>query len=336
MANSFEFLVSSHDTVDTSGVSDLLECVNQEAARKKRLSPEVTLWAQQELTAAQAPWDAYGEDGKQATQSFLAGANSLKKLTDFHDACARIAGATVYNFEGVKDVLRTSNGTPISQTMHLVYVPWKQLYDTITGNGPIPDKWLAHMRTQQTRAVEEYGYGVLMDQLRAGSVLYRVPRRAKSKDAPGWTDAKGYLERRMAEDGEWGAVLAQNTDDAGVIGPDWQMSFDQPSGEPLRTSKAVSELRGLGIHDFDVTGLGVFEMTAIMLAHQGTPPTMVLPTYRVQDQQVFSMTELLPANLNPVTLTVPKVRAQDRVIHWGTHHGESELAVDAHMRLCMV
>lgn len=336
MTSSREFSVNLHNTADAIPIEGLLERANQDPAIKGRLSPEVALWAHQELTAAQESWDAYGEEGKRASQSFLSGPNSLAKLGYFYEAHARIAGATAYNFEGIEDALRTPKGTHIAETMHLVYVPWKQLLDTLTGDGPIPDRWLMQMRAEQGYTNQEYGYGVLMDQLRAGSIAYRAPVRHELDDVSGWINAEGYLRKRIEEDGEWGVVLAQTTADAGVTGPDWQTSFEQPSGEPLRMSKVAGELRGMAVGGADVSGLGVFEMTAITLAHRHTSPAMVLPLYRTEDQQVFSMTEFLPANRNPLNLTVPKVRAQDMVFHWGTHHGEGELAADAQMRLCVV
>jgi hypothetical protein len=144
----------------------------------------------------------------------------------------------------------TPEGFNLGETMHLVVMPWQVLRDNVGSNF---DTWVNQMRgIQNTAQSDDYINDSLLSAIAENQPLYRaqdVPERLITPTE--------YLDRKIAQDGAWGVMLLQTSDQAGlkriVEGPEDMRSPD------AMTNNGVGHFEVAGIK---VDNLGIFEWLA--------------------------------------------------------------------------
>jgi hypothetical protein len=151
----------------------------------------------------------------------------------------------------------SSGGVNIGETMHLVAVPWKIMKDNL---GSL-DVWLNGMRVAQgIEKPDEFNSDLLFDITTYNDWLYLNP-----KDNGEYLKATEYLDQRIAEDGDWGIILAQTSSMAGL------KSLIRPEG--FTNTRTPDEMAGkLTVAGQRVDGMGIFEYIALTL--QEDPKTI--------------------------------------------------------------
>jgi hypothetical protein len=152
----------------------------------------------------------------------------------------------------------TPEGTPIGETMRLTLVPWGAFRRNLAG---IADM-VKEMRDRQSLTTnDDYLNDELFRALTDWTKLYRSPLKSiTSQQADSMVTAGEYLDERIAQDGDWGVILTQVSNDAGV--------------ESLR-GKSPDELTSDGngtlyVEGVEVDGMGIFEWLATTLNHDPT------------------------------------------------------------------
>jgi hypothetical protein len=154
----------------------------------------------------------------------------------------------------------TPEDRPIAESMKLVMIPWQAFRANLND---IPG-WLAKLRSKQgITTQEDFLNSHINDAIAEGKEFYRDPdpqtlrgRTGRLRGVKRWISAKEYLDKRIAADGSWGAMIVQASDEAGL--KDW---IGKSPNDLTEDGEAQIEVAG---HDVD--GLGIFEWLSLTLA----------------------------------------------------------------------
>jgi len=146
----------------------------------------------------------------------------------------------------------TPEGINVGETMHLVAVPWRIMRHNLVDGF---DSWVKLMRHHQGIKEPDYINDELLSCIKSDSnrKLYKNPLKIGE-----YLTAKEYLDQKIAEDGNWGIILAQTSNEAGIK----SLVKGSPEG---RTPDALTQ-NGSGlfyIGEQAIYGLGIFEWLAL-------------------------------------------------------------------------
>ncbi len=174
-------------------------------------------------------------------------------LQRLYEARQAIINSTELNPEGLN----------IGETMKPVLVPWRAIKENLDR---FPE-WVKEMRQAQgILDKDDFFSKDLLVVIQEGKKMYRNPEANSSTPIESqWLTATEYLDQRIEVDGDWGIILAQTSDDAGlksiVEGPESERSPD------AMTKNGTDHAR---VGGQDVDGLGIFEWLALTLQEDPT------------------------------------------------------------------
>ncbi|MDO8591806.1 MAG: hypothetical protein Q7R60_02710 [bacterium] len=169
--------------------------------------PEATRrWAVEELIAARYPWERYrvhvANLPTPPSQIGELNPNFGRTITRLHEAWSQfITGSE-----------ETPGKESLGEAMHLVLIPWEDFRSHI-GLGHFQE-WLKGLRTTQGVAseTEDYINEALIVAIEMNKPMYRDP----DNPAGELLTPKAYLDKKIAQDGPWGIMLMQTSDQAGA------------------------------------------------------------------------------------------------------------------------
>lgn len=232
---------ASAEAVATAGIAAAVgNALSQARPDTLSMAAEVQAWAKPELEAATDKWRLYsgvlaGNFDKNYIQG-LANPNFGATINRLHEAqlALNASGET------------TPAGERVGETMHLVAVPWKAFKEAIDN---LP-QWVSQMRRAQSINEDDYINDDLLEAIKSDKPIY------KSWDNPGVTyTAREYLDYKISQDGPWGTVLIQTSDEAGV--DNWK---GQSPDELTHQGTWTPELEGK-----PVGSMGIFEWLAVTM-----------------------------------------------------------------------
>ena len=144
----------------------------------------------------------------------------------------------------------TPEGLNLGETMHLVVMPWQVIRDNVGSNF---GAWVNQMRgIQNTVQSSDNVNDRLLSAITENQPLYRAQDDPKRSITP-----TEYLDRKIAQDGAWGIMLIQTSDQAGL-----KRIVEGPVD--MRSSDAMTNN---GVGHFEIAGikadnLGIFEWLA--------------------------------------------------------------------------
>jgi hypothetical protein len=252
---------TSAEAVAASGIAAAVDEVLQQQEQEPdiELSAEARQWAEQELSGnfddgALGTWRKY--DSLFSVQApgdldtlIRDNPNMATKLGRLHEAKLAITAAA--------DV--TPEGLNVGETMHLTVVPWAAFKSNLER---LPE-WVKTLRDVQGIAeVDDFINDAFIAGLKDNTELYRNPIAphfftTNNTAAPDWLSARDYLDERIAEDGPWGVLLTQTSQQAGLQN---------------LIGKSPDDLTDKGQKRFEIAGhkvdsLGVFEWLAMTFQH---------------------------------------------------------------------
>ena len=239
--------------VATAGLAAAIgNTISQSQPTAEWESPVVEQWAESELSTATLGWRRY-------FSSPMATVERPNLMTSHVATLNRLYNAQQALLESGEKTTRS--GYSIGQVMHLTLVPWQQLSDNLD---QLPE-WIKSLREYQGGSFDnDYFHTDLLEQLQNDTPIYRNPKAANQNLAgnstePQWLSARQYLTQRLEEDGPWGIVLIQNTEDAGI-----SSLADKSPDDLTAQGNGHFEIAGQ-----QVDGLGVFEYLALTMQHDG-------------------------------------------------------------------
>lgn len=154
-------------------------------------------------------------------------------------------------YEAKQSLISSNDMTPeslsLGETMHLALIPWQEMRNHL---GDF-DQWIKTLRDSQGIATnDDYINEHLLGAIKSNQPFYRDPENPTRLLTP-----TQYLDKKIAEDGAWGVMLAQTSQAAGIERIKGQ-SPDQMTGD----GSQHLELTG---HNIDA--MGVFEWIALTL-----------------------------------------------------------------------
>jgi hypothetical protein len=203
-------------------------------------SPNIDPTLPEEVRDAIGAWDRYGTE---------IGRKSVPKRIDYLVGARKDLGAQL-----------TPEDRPIAESMKLVLIPWLAFKNNLND---IPD-FIQKLRTIQGIATSaDYINPTITKAITDGQELYRNPvpqttrnRFGRPKPEKPWISAEEYLDKRIAMDGAWGAMMVQASNEAGLK--------DLLGKSPDNLTGNGETRFGLSGHEVD--GLGIFEWLALTLA----------------------------------------------------------------------
>lgn len=229
-----------------------LEAVVQEQLKpqipERELANEIYEWAGPQLKDALSKWDVYDGPGSvPATHDLLARKNpnfatTMKRLYEAQQALEESGLLTPENLKA-------------AETMRLVLVPWKMIAEDLLSGDP-KRFWdtLKSTRSAQGITKEDYIHDLLKKAIDEGQSIYRDP------DDPSKLLSCGeYLQKKIAQDGDWGIILAQTSNQAGLEMLKGQ-SPDLMTGNGKKRIGVNGEQGGVA-HPLD--SMGIFEWLAL-------------------------------------------------------------------------
>src|SRR3990167_10936851 len=131
--------------------------------------------------------------------------------------------------------------------MHLAIIPWQEMRNHLADF----DQWVDALRTTQgVTSNGDYINENLLGAIKSDQPLYRDPASPFQLLSP-----SQYLDRKIAEDGPWGVMLAQTSPQAGIDRLKGQ-SPDQLTENGTRHLEIAGQM---------VDSMGVFEWIALTL-----------------------------------------------------------------------
>lgn len=232
---------ASAEALGAAGIAAAVgNALNQGKPNTLSMAAEVQAWAKPELEAASDKWRAYS--------GVLAGnfdKNYIEGLANPN------FGATINRLYEAQRALNssaetTSSGERVGETMRLVAVPWKAFKEALDD---LPG-CVNQMRRAQGINEDDYINDNLLAAINSDEPMY------KSWDNPGvMYTAREYLDYKISQDGSWGIVLMQTSNEAGVDG--WRgQSPDELTGNGTRTPMLEGQ---------PVGSAGIFEWLAVTL-----------------------------------------------------------------------
>ncbi len=204
------------------------------------LAADVQAWAATDFEATnwyQYP-DQYGLDAPTSLQELAAvSPNLAPTLSRLYEAKQSL----VLSNEA------TPEGQNVGETMHLAFIPWQAMRDHLTDF----DQWVKTLRDSQNIATsDDYINDSLLAAIKSNQPLYRDSDRPTQLLTP-----TEYLDKKIAEDGPWGVMLVQTSQEAGIERIKGQ-SPDEMTG---------SGSQHLELADQPIDAMGVFEWIALTM-----------------------------------------------------------------------
>lgn len=216
----------------------------QQTSPEALLSEDIREWTVEQLIPAKDSWARFDSHLDKPIQPLSIVGNQHKS---FGEVMERLYSAKqILNQCGEK----TPEDLPIGETMKLVLIPWQDFRNAID-NGVFED-WLKGVRESQGIDEEDYINEDIIAAIEEQKPFYRHPI------SPGvMITAKEYLHHKIAHDGDWGVMLVQTSEQAGL------QSLLRKSPDEL-TGEGHAELAvGTAGRQCRVDGLGIFEWLAL-------------------------------------------------------------------------
>ena len=236
------------EQVAIAGLASVVgKVINQ--PRNIELAAEVTEWGNSELLNAGASWMKYVA---------VLGSLSLNNSNTLRESHKNL-DATILRLYEVRNLLlqtshETTMGTPIGETMKLVLVPWQHFKDQLANKQLRP--MLRQMRREQQAGQDDVNDAFLSD-IYEGKAIYYDTTMPGSR-----MTASSYLNMKIAQDGPWGVMLAQTSNEAGTE------QFNGKSPDDLTiTAHGHDNLR---LRQERVDQMGIFEWWALTLQEDPT------------------------------------------------------------------
>lgn len=141
----------------------------------------------------------------------------------------------------------TPEGDNIGEAMKLVLIPWQEMRDNLSDF----DGWLKKLRDAQgVGRSDDFFNSDLLAAIKGDKPLYRDPDNPSSLLRP-----SEYLDRKISENGPWGLMLAQASNEAGIESKRGKSPDDM-------TDEGTSRFAVQGCY---VDNMGVFEWIALTL-----------------------------------------------------------------------
>ncbi len=240
---------------------------NAVATSATELAPSTASWARAELDTdfeggACWAWKLY---------ETLPGIHVPSNLEELLDQGTPELAQTVERLHQAREALiasgeTTPDGFNVGETMKLKLVPWQAMRDHI---GDF-DTWVKTLRdTQGVATSDDYFDSTLLEHIKENKLLYRDPNTpmAATTTALPAISVQAYLDRKIEQDGPWGIMLVQTSEEAGLDRL-VQGSEEERSPNALTNSGAGSfEVAGQ-----QADGLGIFEWIALTM--QVDPKTL--------------------------------------------------------------
>ena len=194
------------------GPSPANQLLAPDGSDAESLSAEAASWVRVELDnyfadGALGSWKRYSA---RLSQSVPRTAEELLQVSP------NLANKFESLYRARQDLIASNETTPedlnVGETMKLVLMPWRTLKDNLHR---LP-AWVNELRSMQgLTTLPDYFNDDLLASLRHGTEMYRHP------GLPGMTyrlyiSAETYLDYKLATDGDWGVILAQTSDRAGL------------------------------------------------------------------------------------------------------------------------
>jgi len=205
------------------------------------LSQETLAWAHQDIVPALKSWYKY-----RPSQLVEGVPLTIDQMLESNSHLAE----TLSRLHAVKEYLKathelTPEGKNIGETMHLVLMPWQAIRSNLSDFSG----WMNSMRDQQGTKQQDYINPDLLIYIQNDMKLY-------IRSAPGSIQKPSeYLDDKIKQDGPWGVMLVQTSNEAGL------KSLIGKSPNDL-TNNGAGRLK---FASFDVDSLGIFEWLALTL-----------------------------------------------------------------------
>jgi hypothetical protein len=232
-------------------VSGLESVVEQQLQPRppEALPEEIRQWAVRQLMPANKAWGKF-RTSLEHPAPFQLHVFANQEPHDFGEVIQRLHKAQeILTGSGLK----TPEGLSIGETMKLVLIPWQDFRNQI-GQGTFQD-WVKQFRRAQGINNEDYFNDNLIAAIEMNKPMYRNP------DQPGQIlTPRTYLNKKIEEDGAWGIMLVQTSEQAGlesILGK----SPDELTGDGAANYQ-IADTLGSG-EACSVDALGVFEWLAL-------------------------------------------------------------------------
>ena len=231
-----------------------LEVVVEEQLKPRIVGPEIGReeavaiyeWADPQLKEALNSWRKYGpmsnlipgstEDLGVRNPNFP---HTMKRLYEAYQAL-RESGE------------ETPEGLKVSETMHLALIPWEEIKSNLSNFG----EWVKKYRETQALAPNtDYINDSLLDAIQQDMKLYRDP-----EDPETLLTSSQYLDKKIAQDGPWGVMLVQTSNDAGT----------KDTKDKSPDTLTVEGQQHLQVAGHNVDSMGIFEWLALTFQEDPT------------------------------------------------------------------
>ncbi|MDO8591805.1 MAG: hypothetical protein Q7R60_02705 [bacterium] len=146
----------------------------------------------------------------------------------------------------------TPEGLKVGETMHLVLIPWEEIKNNLSNFG----EWVKkHRETQALELGADYINPSLLDAIQQDMKLYRDPQNPENL-----LTSSEYLDKKIAQDGPWGVMLVQTSNDAGTNGTKGKSPDSLTAGGQEH----------LQVAGHNVDAMGIFEWLALTLQQDPT------------------------------------------------------------------
>ncbi len=208
-------------------------------------SPEAREWVQQEIDQTVEHWRTYSNhDGftLESTDELVSGhlryAQTVQHLWGAREALAQSG-----------EIVPATSDVNIAESMHLVLVPWKGWQEAL---------WRFNTHMEQIRVAQRgevkadsmHDSIVKAAELPRGQSVYRNPDKPTSL-----LNAREYLGRKIEQDGPWGIMLAQTSEDAGI-----KSIAGHSAANLTKEGEAHYTIEGV-----EVDAMGIFEWLSLSL-----------------------------------------------------------------------
>ncbi len=231
---------ASPEDVATSGLAAVVQeaLVKAPVPSSETLNPEASLWAVEELMPVLTSWKRYDTH----FSSFMPDMSDISRNPHYAETISSL-------YEAKKALTDSGDLTPeglnVGETMHLVLVPWREMKARLSDFGG----WLEGLRETQGLP-KDYINDQLLTAIQTDQAIYRTPNLPDQM-----ISMSTYLDRKIEQDGSWGIMLAQTSDEAGI---------------DVLKGQSPDQLTENGEKDFKVAGqqvdaMGIFEWIALTL-----------------------------------------------------------------------
>ena len=222
------------------GLVSTVKNIIESKTYQPNLSIETLAWAKQEIAPALSSWHKYEPILSQRVpadlEALIADNFDLAlNLECLHEAKVALTATNQ----------TTPEGANVGETMHLVLMPWQSIKNHLNNFSV----WLNDMRSRQGVKQQDYINPDLLKYIQNDMKLY-------THSSPGVIQKPSeYLDDKIKRDGEWGVMLVQTSNDAGL------KSFIGKSPNDL-TKNGAGRFK---LDSYEVDSLGIFEWLSLTL-----------------------------------------------------------------------